>query len=54
MAGMDERIAKFRDFKKRGERVSVLTAYDYPAARLLAESGVDVLLVGDSLGMVVL
>jgi 3-methyl-2-oxobutanoate hydroxymethyltransferase len=54
MAGMDERIAKFREFKKRGERISVLTAYDYPSARLLTESGVDVLLVGDSLGMVVL
>lgn len=35
-------------------RISALTAYDYPTARLLDESGVDVLLVGDSLGMVVL
>ena len=38
----------------RGEQIAVLTAYDYPAARLLDEAGVDVLLVGDSLGMVVL
>lgn len=40
--------------KTRGERISVLTAYDYPLARMLDESGVDVVLVGDSLGMVVL
>lgn len=40
--------------KEAGERVSVLTAYDYPTARLLDECGVDLLLVGDSLGMVVL
>ena len=40
--------------RKGGRRISALTAYDYPTARLLDESGVDVLLVGDSLGMVVL
>lgn len=40
---------------RKGDRpISALTAYDYPTARLLDESGVDVLLVGDSLGMVVL
>jgi 3-methyl-2-oxobutanoate hydroxymethyltransferase len=44
----------FRERKRRGERITALTAYDYPTARWLDESGIDVILVGDSLGMVVL
>lgn len=40
--------------RKGGRPIASLTAYDYPTARLLDECGVDVLLVGDSLGMVVL
>lgn len=40
--------------RKGGLPIAALTAYDYPTARLLDDSGVDVLLVGDSLGMVVL
>ncbi len=40
--------------KTRGEKIAALTAYDYPMAKLLDEAGVPFLLVGDSLGMVVL
>lgn len=43
-----------REAKTRHERIAALTAYDYPMARTLDEAGVPLLLVGDSLGMVVL
>jgi len=43
-----------RNMKREGRKVAALTAYDYPMARLLDEAGVPLLLVGDSLGMVVL
>lgn len=44
------RLQKIRD---DGGRISMLTAYDFPTAEILDEAGVDILLVGDSLGMVV-
>ncbi len=43
-----------RTLKKEGKPIVVITAYDYPTAKLVDEAGVDVILVGDSLGMVVL
>jgi 3-methyl-2-oxobutanoate hydroxymethyltransferase len=47
-------IRSLQDMKERGEPIVVLTAYDYLFARLVDEAGVDAVLVGDSLGQVVL
>jgi 3-methyl-2-oxobutanoate hydroxymethyltransferase len=47
-------VAEIRAMKVRGEKIAALTAYDFPMAKLLDECGVPFLLVGDSLGMVVL
>ncbi|MBS4217328.1 3-methyl-2-oxobutanoate hydroxymethyltransferase [Bacillus sp. FJAT-49711] len=44
----------FSKMKKSGEKIAMVTAYDYPQAKLAEQAGVDMLLVGDSLGMVVL
>ena len=44
----------FLEMKRRGEKIVALTAYDYLFARLVDQAGVDLILVGDSLGQVVL
>ncbi|HWI49493.1 MAG TPA: 3-methyl-2-oxobutanoate hydroxymethyltransferase, partial [Rummeliibacillus sp.] len=45
---------EFLKMKERKEKIVMLTAYDYPSAMLAENAGVDMILVGDSLGMVVL
>ena len=47
-------IHTYRKMKKAGEKIVMITAYDYPSAKFAQEAGVDIILVGDSLGMVVL
>ena len=51
---MHNSLAELPHRKAHGPKLAVLTAYDYPTARMLDDAGVDLLLVGDSLGMVVL
>ncbi|MDN4608715.1 3-methyl-2-oxobutanoate hydroxymethyltransferase [Sporosarcina highlanderae] len=46
--------ADFKKMKQKNEKVVMLTAYDHPSAQLAEQAGIDVILVGDSLGMVVL
>src|SRR5262245_36733275 len=48
------RVPDLKAMKAKGSKISVLTAYDANMARLLDRAGIDVILVGDSLGMVVL
>jgi 3-methyl-2-oxobutanoate hydroxymethyltransferase len=47
-------INKIQDLKTSGDKITMLTAYDYSTARLVDEAGVHLILVGDTLGMVVL
>ncbi len=47
-------INQIKEMKGKGEKISMLTAYDYSTARIVDEAGVPLILVGDSLGMVVL
>jgi 3-methyl-2-oxobutanoate hydroxymethyltransferase len=54
MTGSKMTAEKLRAMKKKGEKIAALTAYDFPMTRLLDEVSVPLILVGDSLGMVVL
>src|SRR5215470_17483346 len=54
MAGAKITPQIIRAMKARGEKIAALTAYDFPMTRLLDEVSVPLILVGDSLGMVVL
>jgi len=54
MSSQNITVAEIRAMKTRGVKIAALTAYDFPMARLLDECGVPLLLVGDSVGMVVL
>jgi 3-methyl-2-oxobutanoate hydroxymethyltransferase len=47
-------INRIKEMKQNGEKISMLTAYDYTTAKIVDEAGVPLILVGDSLGMVVL
>jgi 3-methyl-2-oxobutanoate hydroxymethyltransferase len=51
---MRNTISHFQKMKKHGEKIPMLTAYDYPTAQIMDRADIPVLLVGDSLGMVVL
>ena len=53
---MDKKIttAVLKEMKKKGEKITMLTAYDYPISFITEKAGIDVVLIGDSLGMVVL
>ena len=46
-------IPKLRQMKKDGQKIAALTAYDYPFARIVDESGIHIILVGDSVGNVI-
>src|SRR5437667_8141219 len=54
MTGTKVTPQTLRAMKRRGEKIAALTAYDFPMTRLLDEVGIPLILVGDSLGMVVL
>ena len=51
---MSEKAARLLDMKRRGEKITVLTAYDAPTARAEHKAGIDLILVGDSVGTTVL
>lgn len=51
---MKNTVVTIRQAKERGEKLTMLTAYDYSMAKLIDEAGINMILVGDSLGMVML
>nr|WP_108031436.1 3-methyl-2-oxobutanoate hydroxymethyltransferase [Trichococcus patagoniensis] len=51
---MKKSVLTFRNARQKNERLTMLTAYDYSTAKLIDASGIDAVLVGDSLGMVML
>ena len=51
---MSVTVSTFQTMKQKGEKISMITAYDYTTARLVDEAGIDSILVGDSLGNVML
>ncbi|MBU0579680.1 MAG: 3-methyl-2-oxobutanoate hydroxymethyltransferase [Candidatus Margulisbacteria bacterium] len=51
---MSVTISTLQKKKQSGEKITMLTAYDYPSAKLLDQAGIDIILIGDSLGNVLL
>ena len=51
---MKKTVESIQSMKRAGQKIAMLTAYDYPTARVLNDEDIDIILVGDSLGMVVL
>ncbi len=51
---MKNTVATFQEMKQKGEKITMLTAYDYSTAKLMDECGINAILIGDSLGMVMM
>ena len=47
-------VHQLKQWKAEGKRFAMITAYDYPSARLVEQAGIPIILVGDSLGSVIL